>query len=84
MKLRKRTRVDVILEIEKFLSGRGGAYDWDDFTVFPISDANLDGIREFCATLPDRYPPTTCGQYCNGAGIVELKQVLAKLRKVES
>jgi len=34
----KRTTENVMGEIRKFLTGRGGAHDWDDFLSIPIPE----------------------------------------------
>ena len=71
----KRSQEQVLLEIEKFLSDRGGAYDWDDFCSIKIDDPQLDAIRIFCADLPNLYPPSVCGQYCNENGLTRLRKL---------
>jgi len=77
----KRTREDVIREIQKFLRDEGGAYDWDEFISVPINDRKLDAIRIECAELPDRYPPPTCHRYCADEGFRRLDQILDALEK---
>jgi len=32
--------------IDDVLQGRGGAWDWDDFTSIPIADPQLDELRQ--------------------------------------
>jgi hypothetical protein len=71
-----------IREIENFLSGQGGAYDWDEFTTRPIkNNAELESIRLRCFHLRDAYPPRP-GQssYCNDEGIAVLRRILAGLK----
>ena len=75
----KMSREQVLLEIEKFLSDRGGAYDWDDFTSIEIDDPRLDELRKFCADLPNLYPPARCGQYCNEDGPTKLRELAQQL-----
>jgi hypothetical protein len=36
---------DVVQYLEGHLHGTGGAWDWDDFTSIPITDASLEAIR---------------------------------------
>ena len=48
---RKLTRDDVAMTIESFLSGTGGAYDWDDFLTFPIADPDLEALRQRCVSF---------------------------------
>lgn len=76
----KRTREQVLGEIEKFLSDGGGAHDWDDFTSIRIDDPELEKIRTFCVDLPELYPPTTM-QYCNEEGMNQLRKIASELRK---
>jgi hypothetical protein len=76
----KRTKEEVLQEIEKFLSGSGGAYDWDDFTSIRIDDPELEKIRAFCGDLPELYPPTG-RQYCAEEGMNQLRKIASDLRK---
>ena len=71
---------EVIWEIEKFLNGTGGAYDWDDFCTFPIPDHKLDEIRIECAELPEKYPPENYREYCGNKGLGRLKEILEQLK----
>ncbi len=77
----KVTRERVLLEIDKFLSGRGGAYDWDDFTTLPIDDPSLDAVRKICADLPELYPPAEPRQYCGPEGLSRLRRIARELRQ---
>jgi len=36
---------DVASYLRNFIDGKGGAYDWDDFTSVPIADKQLEDIR---------------------------------------
>ena len=79
----KMTKADVAQEIENFLTGAGGRWDWDDFTSIPITnDPELDAIRIRCAYLNDLYPPDRPGWYCNDEGIRILHSILKDLRSV--
>jgi hypothetical protein len=71
---------EVIREIQKFLNGTGGAYDWDDFLTFPIYDQRLDAIRIECAELRDKFPPGSCRQYCGDEGLTRLQEIVEQLR----
>ena len=75
----KRSVEDVIREIEHFLKGKGGAYDWDDFVSIPIEDPWLDSIRDECGRLREEYPPGECRQYCSQMGLQRLGQILEAL-----
>ena len=75
------TRRQVADEIDAFLAGRGGAWDWDDFCCVPIRDPELDAIRERCAQLHTEYPPELDGQYCGPGGIAVMREYVDKLRR---
>jgi hypothetical protein len=77
----KRSTEEVIREVEKFLDGAGGVYDWDDFLSIPIHDQGLNAIRIECSGLRDKYPPDNCRQYCGDKGIRRLQEILEELRK---
>jgi hypothetical protein len=68
------TKIDVINFIKSFLDETGGEWDWDDFISIPIKDKELDKIRDRCASLPEEFPPTAKGQYCNEEGLRVLQE----------
>jgi hypothetical protein len=74
------TSSDVAAEIEAFVNGSGGPWDWDDFISIPIKDTKLDQIRQRCGRLPDEFPPTEAGQYCGAEGLAVLRSILSDLR----
>lgn len=45
------TATDVLDYLEDFLDGRGGDWDWDDFTSIPITDQSLERIRLEAASV---------------------------------
>jgi hypothetical protein len=71
---------DVAAEIESFLDGRGGPYDWDDFCTCPIADPRLNAVRKRCAELPREFPPNAPGQYCGNGGVAVLHALIDQLR----
>lgn len=75
------TREDVASEIEAFLDGTGGAYDWDDFCTFTIADPELDKIRARCVQLDEEFPPGSSGGYCNEEGEKVLRDYVIDLRR---
>ena len=75
------TREDVVNEIEAFLDGLGGAFDWDDFCTFTIADPELDKIRARCARLDEEFPPGSSGGYCNEEGMNVLREYVESLRR---
>jgi hypothetical protein len=42
---------DLIETVESFLQNKGGAYDWDDFLTFPLSDSEMNTFRIECAKI---------------------------------
>jgi hypothetical protein len=76
------TREDLANEIEAFLNGTGGVFDWDEFCTFTIADPELDKIRERCARLDKEFPPSGSGGYCNEEGIKVLRDYIEVLRRL--
>lgn len=76
----QRSRVEVVTYIDDFVAGRGGEWDWDDFTSIPISDPELDRIRQLCCSMCDIYPPEEPGHYCSPEGFAELRRIADDLR----
>ena len=72
----RRTCTEVAEIIERFVEGTCGPWDWDDFISFPLDDPALEAVRRECADLPDRYPPTKRGWYCNDEGLDELRRLM--------
>ena len=46
------TADDVVSYLANWIEGRGGGWDWDDFTSITITDKQLDAIREEAAAVP--------------------------------
>lgn len=42
---------EVASYLRDFIEGRGGAWDWDDFTSVPIGDPRLEDIRRRAAPI---------------------------------
>jgi len=79
MKLRKQ---DAAGEIESFLLGNGGTWDWDDFISVSVKgDAEVNAIRIWCALLPEIYPPDRPGKYCSEEGMQVLRRIAEYLRR---
>jgi hypothetical protein len=75
------TKEEVANEIESFLGGKGGPFDWDDFCGFTLTDAELDRIRARSARLDQEFPPASSGEYCNDEGRKVLREYLVQLRR---
>ena len=73
------TKDEVLTYIRDFIEGSGGKWDWDDFISIPIDDPALELVRQDCAKLPDRYPPTRPGHYCSDEGFEELRRLATTL-----
>ena len=80
MSIRRRSRTEVADEIERFLNGTCGPWDWDEFTSFPIEDPELDAIRKQLAHLPVDYPPSEPGHYASDEGKQVALEIVERLR----
>jgi hypothetical protein len=67
------TSEDVVSYIENWIEGRGGEWDWDDFTSIQISDPVLESLRAEAASL--RYPMDEDGE-------AKLRELLARARSL--
>lgn len=65
--------------ITRFMSGKIGPHEWDDFISIPLDDPYLEAIRLRCRDLPDDFPPQKRGEYCSSEGDVVLRQILGEL-----
>lgn len=82
MKGNKNISKKEILEIlENFVSGKGNPWDWDDFLSTTGYTPEIEKIRRECISLPDKYPPTQKGFYCNEDGLKIIKQIIQELKK---
>ena len=75
------SKEQVAVEIENFLDGKGGPYDWDDFMSITLADPDLDQVRVICGMLPDRYPPGNEGGYCSEEGFEVMRNLVKELRQ---
>ena len=64
-----RSAADVAGFIRDFIDGRGGEWDWDDFTSVPITCPELESIRAHAAMI--ELPADT-------AGMDQLKELLGR------
>ncbi|MEY2490346.1 MAG: hypothetical protein QOC70_2288 [Verrucomicrobiota bacterium] len=76
----KRTREEVANTIEGFIEGTGRQWDWDGFTSIRIDEPELEEIRKRCVALPTEFPPSTPKEYCSGAGMEVMRDLLQGLR----
>lgn len=69
-KARARTPQEVAKILRNFINGTGGEWDWNDFTSTPISDPELDAIRQEAdgVTLP-----------VDEAGLAKLRELLDRV-----
>jgi hypothetical protein len=77
----KMTKAEVADEIEAFVEGTGGEWDWDDFIHIPIDNPELERIRLRCEKLPEEFPPSQSGYYCSSEGIRVLEEIARELRQ---
>ena len=76
----KSSKAKVAAVIEGFLLGTADPLDWGDFITTPLDDPALEVIRKFCHDLPETFPPTEPGWYCNEKGLTFLEKVVAELK----
>ena len=70
--------------LENFIEGRGGDWDWDDYTSgMKFTDPYLRSIQTRMSLLPIEFPPTTMGQYCGLEGIEVIRKYVQELRTKE-
>ena len=75
-----RTRTEVLDAITAFVNDTGGPYDWDDFICGGrIKDPILESIRARCASLPNEFPPSKQGNYCDEAGVAVMRDFIRQL-----
>ncbi len=75
------TRTEVADVIESFLDGSCGRWDWDDFLHTKLNDSELERIQIRCANLPQEFPPTEQGHYCDAEGFLVLRKMVGDLRR---
>ena len=78
------TQTEVANEIEAFVEGRSGKWDWDEFISLRLVDPELDAIRRLCGCLPEIDPPTAAGHYCGERGMAIMTRLVAALRSGHS
>ena len=66
--------------IETFVDGRGGPWDWGDFTSIKEKDPYLESVRMRCCTVPDEFPAAQKGKYCSAEGLQILRSLAADIR----
>jgi hypothetical protein len=75
------TPEEVATQIEKFLDGTAGTYDWDDFICFELADPYLEKVRQLCVETNTRYPTSDGKGWCNERGAAVLRQLAADVRE---
>lgn len=66
--------------IERFIDGTIGRWEWDDFTSIRGKEPELEKLRQEIVLIADRFPRTTAREWCSEAGVVELRNIAARLR----
>ncbi len=79
----KRSREEVAKYVDDFVSGRGGSWDWDDFTSVPIEDPALEEVRQRCLRVAQDFPAESDRGWCGPAGMEELCRIVAELRDAD-
>jgi hypothetical protein len=75
------SRRELADQIEAFLDGSAGPWDWDDLCTYRLTDPELEQVRQECCGVDERFPPTAPGQYCSDAGVAFLRAVINRLRE---
>jgi hypothetical protein len=75
------TRRELADEIEAFLGGRGGVWDWDDLCRSRLTDPELERVRQECCAVDERFPAKAPGQYCSDEGVAFLRRIVSQLRE---
>ncbi len=77
----ERSGAEIARLIDSFLDGSCGEWDWDDFISIGLKSPALEQIRRECAAMPDKYPATEKGHYCNREGKERLREIADELRR---
>ena len=80
----KRTAEEVASTIEAFVSGANNQWDWDGFTSIRLDDPELEAIRKEIVALPTEFPPANPTDYCSGAGMEKMREIVAQLRQPQT
>ena len=75
------SKEEAAVEIEKFLEGKGGDWDWDDFITISQKDPYLDRVRIKCSSVFYDYPAGKEGGYCSEEGYEVLRNLVKELRQ---
>jgi hypothetical protein len=76
----KRTPEEVANTIDGFINGTGNQWAWDGFTSIRLDDPELDRIRQKIVSIPMEYPPSNARDYCNDAGMEQMREIVQNLR----
>ena len=67
--------------IERFVTGGGSCYDWDDYIMSPeYSDSELEIARRQCLNVEWKHPRTRPDEWCSDSGGEELLKIALRLR----
>lgn len=70
---------DAANEIETFVDGGGGEWDWDDFISTSKPDEFLESVRDRCESVYDEFPAE--GRYCSDEGFEVLSSLAREVRE---
>ena len=77
-------KTEIAKLIDSFLDGSCGEWDWDDFISVRLKDRELEDIRQRCAEVEDKFPPTRQYEWCSDEGERVLRGIADELRHVRS
>jgi hypothetical protein len=74
------TATEVADVIERFVEGRTGTWEWDDFTSVLQSDVAVEQARLRCIAVRDEFPSNHPHDYCSSRGLEALRDIARQLR----
>ena len=77
----QRTPAQVAKFMEDFLNGTGPKWEWDDFLSTPLTDPELEKIRERCRHLDLEFPPDKPGGFTSDRGLAVIRSFLDQIRR---
>jgi len=70
--------------IDRFVEGRTGRWEWDDFVGVRYVDPLLEKARLECVLVHDRFPSNDPHRYCSKEGIEVLRGIASQLRQTRA
>ena len=74
------TAAEVADVIERFVEGRTGTWEWDDFTSIRQCDVAVEQARLRCIAVRQEFPSNHPQHYCSTDGLEALRDIAKHLR----